>query len=135
MSETDKANGNDQQVWDSAKYEAALAHLEKLQEQVRTMTRYMPISIIKHVSQLDALRSAIPTVIAPLMQTNATKPQLFAAVKSAATTSTNELKDFRDNWTSEQTQALLATSTESKQKDGDLSKASTVPRYGWSERT
>lgn len=63
-----------------------------------------------------------------------TKQQLFAEIKSAAVTATTELKDFRDNWTSEQTQGLLARSKESEQKDGDLSKASAVPRYGWYER-
>lgn len=46
MSEMEKPTGDDQQAWDEAKYESALAHLEKLQEQVRSMTRHGSISIV-----------------------------------------------------------------------------------------
>ena len=67
------------------------------------------------------------------MQKRTTKPQLFADIKSAAVTSTTELKDFRENWTSEQTQNLLVKAKDSKQRDGDLTKSMNIPRYGWSE--
>ncbi|KAF2167697.1 hypothetical protein M409DRAFT_21850 [Zasmidium cellare ATCC 36951] len=113
MAETDKTTNEDQQAWDIAKHEAALAHFEKLQD------------------QLDALRAAIPSIVAPLKYKSATKPRLFADIKDAAVTASTDLKDFRENWTSEQTQSLLARADESKQKDGDFSKAVTVPRYGW----
>lgn len=131
MTDTKPQNGNDQQAWDAPQYEAALAHLEKLQEQVRAFHQRFHIEQYLKLPQLAALRSAIPSVVAPMMQANTSKSQLFADIKTAAVTSTTELKDFRDNWTSEQTQSLLAKSNESKQKDGDLSKAASVPRYGW----
>ncbi|KAK4494023.1 hypothetical protein PRZ48_015209 [Zasmidium cellare] len=117
MAETQKTTANDLQVLQVAEYEAALAHLEKLQD------------------QLDALRAAIPTVVAPLSQKYPTKEHLFADVKNGALTATTDLKEFRDNWSSEQTQSLLARASESKQQNGDFSKAATIPRYGWLDRT
>lgn len=56
---------------------------------------------------------------------------MFAEIKKAAMQSTDGLKTFREDWTSEQTQQLLARSKESLEKDGDLSKANGVARYGW----
>ncbi|KAK5692681.1 hypothetical protein LTR97_010995 [Elasticomyces elasticus] len=77
------------QPWDAQQYEAALAHLERLQE------------------------------------------QMFTNVKKAAVASSNDLKTLRESWASEETQQLLSRSKESLRKDGDLSKANDVARYGW----
>ncbi|TKA26141.1 hypothetical protein B0A50_04638 [Salinomyces thailandicus] len=97
----------------TADYEQALAHLEKLQE------------------QLDTLRSAIPSHVTPLLRPGTSKSQMFAEVKKAALQSRAAMKAFRDDWSSEQTQQLLARSRESLQRDGDCGRAGEVARYGW----
>lgn len=84
------------------------------------------------MSQLDGLRSTIPSLVAPLVRPNAGKAQMFAEVKKSALQSTGDLKAFQESWASEQTQQLLARSKESLQKDHDLRKANDVARYGWS---
>ena len=62
------------------------------------------------------------------------KAQMFANIKKAALHSTNDIKTFRNEWSSEQMRQIFAKSKESLEKNGDLSKANGVPRYGWSER-
>jgi len=57
---------------------------------------------------------------------------MFAEIKKVALQSTTDLKTFRNDWTSEQTQQLLERGRESLQKDGELRKADEVARYGWS---
>ncbi|TKA66245.1 hypothetical protein B0A55_09598 [Friedmanniomyces simplex] len=101
------------QQWSAQRYEDALAHLERLQE------------------KLDALRATLPSLVAPLLQPDATRPQMFASVVKAAAGSTNDLKTLRGEWTAERTQQVLLHSKESLLKDGDLSKANEVARYGW----
>lgn len=53
-------------------------------------------------------------------QTN--KAQMFAQVRKAAVTSAGELKQLRDDFTSEQAREMFARARESEAKDGDLSK-------------
>ncbi|KAK4956517.1 hypothetical protein LTR10_006044 [Elasticomyces elasticus] len=101
------------QPWDAQQYEAALAHLERLQEQV------------------DGLRSALPSCVTPLLHSDSSRQQMFTNVKKAAVASSNDLKTLRESWASEETQQLLSRSKESLRKDGDLSKANDVARYGW----
>ncbi|KAL1589110.1 hypothetical protein WHR41_01959 [Cladosporium halotolerans] len=97
-------------------YEKALEHLEHLQ------------------TQLDALRSTLPNLVSPLIKPQTSKAQLFADIKKSATTSTNQLASFRNDWNSEQTQQLLSKSRESEQKDPDMSKGQEVAAFGWSEK-
>ncbi|KAK5128412.1 hypothetical protein LTR85_003080 [Meristemomyces frigidus] len=115
MAETggEVAASEQHQAWEAPQLEQALARLERLQE------------------QLDGLRSSIPSLVAPLLRPNASKEHMFAEIKKSALQSTNGLKAFRDDWTSEQTQQLLARSKESLERDGDLSRADGVARYGW----
>lgn len=56
---------------------------------------------------------------------------MFANVRQAAVQSTDDLKAFREQWTSQQTQQVLARIRESAEKDGDLTKANDVAKYGW----
>lgn len=116
--------------------EASLAHLERLQTQVRHNS-----SILHHTNtnpltslQLDTLRSTVPTLVSPLIKPQTSKAQMFAEVKKSAVTTTGQLTAFRDNWNSEQTQQIFAKAQESEQKDSDLSKAEEVARFGWSEK-
>ena len=121
------------EVWEAPQYEAALAHLERLQEQVRGHQR--PTNNAPGANnhlQLENLRSAVPSIVAPLVRPATSKAQLFADVRKSAIQSTDDLKTFREQWTSEQTQQLFARSRQSLEKDGDLSKAVDVARYGWS---
>ncbi|KAK0268467.1 hypothetical protein LTR35_015488 [Friedmanniomyces endolithicus] len=101
------------QQWDAQQHEDALAHLERLQE------------------MLDALRSTLPVLVAPLLQQDTSRPRMFVNIKKAAAAATNELRTFREEWTSERTQRMLSHSKESLLKDGDLMKANDVARYGW----
>ncbi|KAK4547796.1 hypothetical protein LTR36_000754 [Oleoguttula mirabilis] len=105
--------GEQQEAWEAPQLEEALARLERLQQ------------------QLDGLRSSIPSLVTPLLRPNASKAHMFAEVAKSAVQSTDDLKAFRDNWTSGQTQQILARSKESLDGDGDLSKADGVARYGW----
>lgn len=43
------------------------------------------------------------------------------------------MNKFRENWTSARTQDLLTRSKESFAKDGDLTKANQVARWGWED--
>lgn len=83
--------------------------------------------------QLDTLRSAIPTLVSPLIKPQTSKGQMFAQVKKSAVITTSQLAAFRDDWNSEQTQQILATAQESEQKDPDLSKVEEVARFGWND--
>lgn len=60
---------------------------------------------------------------------------MFAEIKKSATTSTTQLASFRGNWSSEQTQQMLAKAHESEQKDRDLSRGQEVQAFGWTENS
>jgi hypothetical protein len=59
------------------------------------------------------------------------RAEMFAEVRKSALRSTEELKTFREQWNSEQTQQLFARSTQSLEKDGDLTKSLDVAKWGW----
>lgn len=61
------------------------------------------------------------------------KARLVLQMKTAAVQAVDEVQALRNNWNSEKTQALIIKSRESFQKDGDLSKAADISRYGWAE--
>ncbi|RMY64568.1 hypothetical protein D0863_09734 [Hortaea werneckii] len=114
--------GQEQPAWNAPEYERALAYLDRLQEQIDT---------ILTTAQLDSLRSAIPSQVAPLLRTGTPRHQMHQESYKAAMKSTEDLKDFKTDWNSEQTQQTFARARESVQKDGDLSKANEVAKYGW----
>ncbi|KAF2718804.1 hypothetical protein K431DRAFT_203480, partial [Polychaeton citri CBS 116435] len=99
--------------WESEQYQAALAHLESLQDKI------------------DHLRGTLLSLVAPLIQPQQSRVHMFAEIKKAAIASTTDLKTFSDSWHSEQTQQLFTRAKESVGKDGDLSRAADVPVYGW----
>ncbi|EMC93058.1 hypothetical protein BAUCODRAFT_151429 [Baudoinia panamericana UAMH 10762] len=103
------------ETWNEQQYHDALAHLERLQQ------------------QLDGLRSVLPTIVAPLLQKDASQGGMFASVKKAALQSTDDLDRFRKEWSSDQTQQLLTRSNESVKEDGDLSRAADISKYGWAQ--
>ena len=84
--------------------------------------------------QIDGLRSTIPSLVAPLVRPGTSKAQIFAELKKSATESNDDIKALREQWNSEQTQNLLTMAKESMQKDGDLTKARDVAKYGWCEQ-
>lgn len=57
---------------------------------------------------------------------------MFAEVRKSALQSTNDLRVFREQLTSEQTQQLFARSKQSLERDGDLAKSVDVAKWGWS---
>jgi hypothetical protein len=79
------------------------------------------------------MRSTLPNLVQPLAKSQPSKAQLFAEIKKAAVTSTGQLKTFREDWSSEQTQQVFARARDSESKDGDLSARFGVPEFGWSE--
>ncbi|KXS99516.1 hypothetical protein AC578_4264 [Pseudocercospora eumusae] len=110
-------NGNaDQPDWDAARYEEALAHLERLQELI------------------DGMKSDIPSIVAPIQRQTRDKAQLFVETKTAAVQAVTDVQQLRATWNSEQTQEIFAKTKDSFVKDGDLSKARNVPRWGWAEQ-
>jgi len=60
---------------------------------------------------------------------------MFTEIKRSAIQSTDELRTFREDWTSEHTQSLFARASESLKADGNLSKAAAVAKYGWAEKS
>ncbi len=81
--------------------------------------------------KLDNLRSTIPSTIRPLNSKPRSKEQLIADVRNSAKQSNEDVKAFRESWTSEQTQQLFARSKLSLEKAGDLTKAQDVAKLGW----
>ncbi|KAM3421641.1 hypothetical protein BST61_g2026 [Cercospora zeina] len=111
------ADHGSQPDWDAKQYDEALAHLERLQEQI------------------DAMRRTIPSIVGPMAKPAKDKAQLFVQIKSAAVRAVDDVQALRNNWSSEQTQSILKKFQESLEKDSDLSKAVAVPRYGWIQDT
>lgn len=64
----------------------------------------------------------LPNLVAPLMTPQTNKAQMFAEIRKTAVTSTGELKQLRDDFTSERTREVFARARDSEAKDGDLSK-------------
>ncbi|KAI5201194.1 hypothetical protein E4T39_05333 [Aureobasidium subglaciale] len=104
-----------EQQWTEEQYEAALAKLETLADQV------------------TALRTTIPAIISPLTRPATTKPAAFAGLKKAATGAVIGVQDLRREWLSDGVQEVLKRGRESYEKDGDLGAAAELPVWGWVE--
>ncbi|KAI5239111.1 hypothetical protein E4T42_08775 [Aureobasidium subglaciale] len=102
-----------EQQWTEEQYEAALAKLEALTD------------------QLTALRTTIPAIISPLTRPATSKPAAFAGLKKAATGAVIGVQDLKREWLSDGVQEILKRGRESYEKDGDLGKAAEVPVWGW----
>lgn len=48
--------------------------------------------------------------------------------------SSDDIKRFRQDWESQETQELLKAAMESTAQDGDLTKSKNMPAYGWSNQ-
>jgi len=110
--------------WQAGNYEHALAHLDQIQAQVGSILTPHSLATIwsDTYHQIDTLRSTLPNLVAPLMTPQTNKAQMFAEIRKTAITSTDGLKQLRDDFTSEQTRDMFARARESEAKDGDLSK-------------
>ncbi|KAF1953637.1 hypothetical protein CC80DRAFT_142899 [Byssothecium circinans] len=100
--------------WDESQCTAALAHLERLQ------------------AQLDDLRLTIPRVIRPFTAPPA--PSMYRAFSDNLTASQNDIKAFRTQWHSQDTQSVLDHARKSLARNKDLSKSAEVGKYGWVEK-
>lgn len=132
MSESATAPPNASTEWDEAKCKAALAHLEKLQEQARLPSPRFHYTLLTN-PQLDDLRLVIPRIIQPLKNPHPTPAHLFEAFKQATHGATNDLNAFRAAWTGQETQEILQQARDSHKANPDLSARVNVPRYGWAE--
>lgn len=129
---TAQQDATSQQDWDIAQYEAALAHLEKLQEQVRSPICCSSPYVILMITQIYAIRNTMQAIAAPLRPRNySSKQQAFADLRDAAVSSSTGLQALKEDWTSEETRELFSRSDESLKRDSDLRKAMTVPHAGW----
>ena len=117
-----------------AALEASLAHLERLQTQVRHTSPTCHGVNALTIRQLDTLRSTVPSLVSPLIKPQSSKAQMFAEVKKSAVTTTSQLAAFRNDCNSVQTQQMFTKAQESEQRDPDLSKSEEIPRFGWSEK-
>ncbi|KAK5169381.1 uncharacterized protein LTR77_005356 [Saxophila tyrrhenica] len=91
-----------QQTMSATEIEAALAHLEMLQDRI------------------DSLRTTIPSLVSPLAQSATSRAEMFGRVRKAAVQSAGDLKAFREEWGSERTRGLLARGREGY---GEVAKA------------
>lgn len=80
-----------------------------------------------------ALRATIPSLIRPLTRPNTTKVEAFNGAKKAAVTAVTDVKSFRSQWRSQQTQQILAKARDSESRDHDLSAGKDIPVYGWTD--
>lgn len=80
-----------------------------------------------------ALRATIPSLISPLARPNTTKAEAFGALKKSAVAAVTDVKAFRSQWSSQQTQQILARAKDSESQDHDLSAGRDIPVYGWTE--
>lgn len=99
--------------WDEAQCKGALAHLEKLQE------------------QLDELRLTIPRIIQPLRTAHTTPAAFYADFRQAAVGANKNISKFKVVWQSQETQSIFEHAKESQKTDPDLSACVRVPKYGW----
>ncbi|PVI01396.1 hypothetical protein DM02DRAFT_641908 [Periconia macrospinosa] len=98
-------------AWDEAQCTSALAQLERLQ------------------AQIDDLRLTIPRLVEPFY--SPPTPSVFRAYKENIATSQNDMKKLKSQWKNPQVEKIFTYSKHSFQENGDLSKSSEVPRYGW----
>ncbi|KAF2500566.1 hypothetical protein BU16DRAFT_451866 [Lophium mytilinum] len=100
---------------DEAECVAALAYLEKLQD------------------QLQDLRLTMPRILGPLRTPHPSPAALYQDFRHASMSSVNDLKKFRITWQSPETQSLFQKAKESLKANPKLEGHNDVPRYGWIE--
>lgn len=132
-------NGTDSALeqWDEAQYAAALARLEELSDRVNIILFPPHFQSLKSITntnfslQVTALRTAIPSLIAPLTRPATTRSAAFGGLKKAAIGAVTDVRDLRSEWESHETQRLLSKTKESYERDGDLTRAAEVEAWGW----
>lgn len=99
--------------WDEARCIAALATLEKLQD------------------QLDELRLVVPNLVAPFTSPQDSPQAVSSDFRRTAIAVQKSQQVFDRTWKSEDVQDILAHATQSLRADPDLTKGASVQRYGW----
>ncbi|KAF2843266.1 hypothetical protein M501DRAFT_924199 [Patellaria atrata CBS 101060] len=99
--------------WDEDRCRTALAHLERLENQIQD------------------LRFAIASLIQPLISSPATPEQLFHDFSQAGIQRTKDISDFKATWADQQTQDIFRAAKESEQRSKNLSGGLNIPKYGW----
>ncbi|KAL1311312.1 hypothetical protein AAFC00_001490 [Neodothiora populina] len=125
---TPPANKSDT-TWTVDDYEAALAHLEALQDQITALRTTIP-SMVRPLAYHPASLSPLTRTATTPSSTTA-KSQAFTALKKAAITAVSDARSFRGEWEGEQTRRILEKARESRAIDGDLSRGRDVPVFGW----
>lgn len=118
--ETSQPTQQSLEPWSKTELESALAHLERLQDQI------------------DSLRSAIPEVVRPLYIRGdgykpRTKADVLIDVRKSAVQRAESLRTFAEAWESDDTKRVLERARESESRDANLSRSEEVPKWGWVE--
>lgn len=125
-------NSQNSEAWSTAQLESALAHLERLQDQI------------------NHLRSAIPGLVKPLHSRKRSysaindsngdtdgarmKASVFLGVKDAAERTAEDLRALGESWRAEETRKIFERARESEGRDEDLGRSVEVARWGWREK-
>ncbi|KAF1978498.1 hypothetical protein BU23DRAFT_564085 [Bimuria novae-zelandiae CBS 107.79] len=100
--------------YDEAQCIAALAQLERLQ------------------NQLDDLRLTLPRIVEPFHMPS--KPPMFHAFKDNVIKAQRDMKTFKSQWQSQETQDIFEHTRKSAAANPDLSAGAQVRQYGWIEK-
>ncbi|KAF2444919.1 hypothetical protein P171DRAFT_485000 [Karstenula rhodostoma CBS 690.94] len=107
--------------YDEAQCIAALAQLERLKHQAGCL----------HFA-LDDLRLTLPRIIEPFHMPS--KPPMFHAFKENLIKEQRNMKTFKSQWQSQETQTILEHARKSATANPDLSAGAQVQQYGWIEK-
>ncbi|KAK5018848.1 hypothetical protein LTR16_001089 [Cryomyces antarcticus] len=102
--------------WGEEQYVAALARLERLQD------------------QLTALRSTLPSLVQSLSVPQQSPEAVFRTWKKDASIAVEALRTFRAEWEGRRTRTVMDKVKENEKEQADMSMAWEVGAYGWNEK-
>ncbi|KAF2205003.1 hypothetical protein GQ43DRAFT_363352 [Delitschia confertaspora ATCC 74209] len=90
-------------------------------------------SLGSNSKQLEETRLAIPRVLQTLHTSHSNPVAFYKDFKQAAVGATNDLKAFRSQWQSQETQSIFEHARGSLASNADLSSSPEIPKWGWIE--
>jgi hypothetical protein len=83
--------------------------------------------------QLERLRNALPMMVEPMIRVGLSDAQRIEKLRGACVQASEGVTSLRKGMTDDQTQSIFKSTSESLEKDGDLSRARDVPFYGYND--
>lgn len=119
--------------WDEAQCKAALARLEELQGDV--ISNLSPFPKQTHLTdhQVALLRLSLPRVMNVLASRSLSGTAMFNAFKTSVIDSQKGINSLRSQWHSQEVQSIFEHTTQSLEKDEDLTPGAQIDRWGWIE--